>query len=286
MSYLDHIRACNAHDLANFRRFRIGGRPVGWVAHEFAERLAAFERVFQVSEDSVELAPGLDDVASRTEAVDAALRRLAKDGHIPGWRDERYPVAPPDASPLAGGPVWMHMERAAVPRFGVRAYGEHVNGFVRRSGRLHLWVARRADDKPTYPGMLDNIVAGGHPVGIGFEENLIKECWEEAGIPPALARHAVPVGTSSYVHEFDLGLKPDLQYCFDLELPEEFVSANRDGEIAEFTLWPVEQVAERVRDGFDFKFNCNLVIIDFLVRHGIIAPDHPDYVAITLGLRR
>ncbi len=44
-------------------------------------------------------------------------------------------------------------------------------------------------------------------------------------------------------------------------------------------------MTEVVRDGFDFKFNCNLVIIDFLVRHGIIEPDHPDYLAITRGLR-
>jgi len=167
----------------------------------------------------------------------------------------------------------------------VRAYGEHMNGFVRRHDGLHMWVARRAEAKQTYPGMLDNTVAGGQPVGIGVKENLIKECWEEAGIPRALAGRAVPVGTISYVYQGDGGLKPDLQYCFDLEMPEDFVPANRDGEIAEFELWPIERVAEVVRDGFDFKFNCNLVIIDFLVRHGIIEPDHPDYLAITRGLR-
>ena len=96
----------------------------------------------------------------------------------------------------------------------------------------------------------------------------------------------MPVGTISYVYQEGSGLKPDLQYCFDLELPADFVPQNRDGEIAEFGLWPIEKVAEVVRDSFRFKFNCNLVIIDFLVRHGVIAPDHPDYVAITQGLRR
>ena len=35
-----------------------------------------------------------------------------------------------------------------------------------------------------------------------------------------------------------------------------------------------------------FKFNCNLVLIDFFVRHGLIGPEDPDYVAICRGLRR
>ena len=33
-----------------------------------------------------------------------------------------------------------------------------------------------------------------------------------------------------------------------------------------------------------FKFNCSLVVIDFLIRHGHLAADHPDYEAIVLGL--
>jgi len=41
-----------------------------------------------------------------------------------------------------------------------------------------------------------------------------------------------------------------------------------------------------VRDSFEFKFNCNLCIIDFLVRHGVIDPDNePDYTALAHGLR-
>jgi hypothetical protein len=39
-----------------------------------------------------------------------------------------------------------------------------------------------------------------------------------------------------------------------------------------------------VEAGDDFKFNCALVVIDFLIRHGLIAPDHPDYVALVRGL--
>ena len=41
-----------------------------------------------------------------------------------------------------------------------------------------------------------------------------------------------------------------------------------------------------MRETFEFKYNCNLVIIDFLIRHGLIDADtEPDYVALCLGLR-
>ena len=32
------------------------------------------------------------------------------------------------------------------------------------------------------PGQLDNLIAGGQPVGLTLEQNLIKEAYEEAGV--------------------------------------------------------------------------------------------------------
>ena len=59
---------------------------------------------------------------------------------------------------------------------------------------------------------------------------------------------------------------------------------NEDGEVDAFMLWPIERVLETIRDTDQFKFNSALVIIDFLVRHGYINSDDPDYVAIVAGL--
>ena len=279
MSFLGHIRACNTHDPANFRSFKVGGVEVGWVKHGLAERLASFPRVFAVAEAEVRVVDGLDDFASRSDAVEGVLRQLAEHGPLTGWREEKYPVATHfSAAPL------MQMERAAVPLFGVRAYGVHLNGFVRGARGIEMWVARRARGKHTYPGMLDNMVAGGQPIGLGIKENLVKECGEEAAIPPELAARAVPVGAISYRQETPEGLKPDVQFVYDLELPPDFVPRNTDGEIEEFHLWPIERVAEVVHDTAAFKFNCNLVVIDFLVRHGLLGPEHPDYLEIVRGL--
>jgi hypothetical protein len=74
-------------------------------------------------------------------------------------------------------------------------------------------------------------------------------------------------------------------YCYDLELPEDFVPRCTDGEVDAFYRLPVAEVARLVRDTDEFKLNCNLVIIDFLVRHGVLSQDDPDYLPILHGLR-
>ena len=46
-------------------------------------------------------------------------------------------------------------------------------------------------------------------------------------------------------------------------------------------------VIEILRETDDFKFNVNLVLIDFLARHGLLDPDkEPDYAALIRGLRQ
>jgi isopentenyldiphosphate isomerase len=281
MSFLDRIAECNAHDLSHFRPFMVAGQRVGWVRLELQARLAGFPDVFKVDDRGITLNPRLKTFEERSTAVIAPLRALEKQGLVTGWRDEPYPINTSfTAQPL------MQMERAAIPHFGVRAYGVHMNGFVRRKDGLHMWVARRARDKPTYPGMLDNTVAGGQPIGISLADNLVKECKEEANIPASLARQAIAVGAITYCMEAPDGLKPDVQFCYDLELPDDFTPSNTDGEIDEFFLWPIARVAETVRDTREFKFNCNLVIIDFLLRHGVLPPDDPDYIDICQRLRQ
>ena len=84
------------------------------------------------------------------------LQELREDGALTGWRSESYPVLTSfHSEPLA------LVERAAAVHLGIKAYGVHVNGFVRGPSGIELWVATRSKDKPTWPGRLDHIVAGG-----------------------------------------------------------------------------------------------------------------------------
>ena len=61
---------------------------------------------------------------------------------------------------------------------------------------------------------------------------------------------------------------------------------HRDGEIVEFELMPAGEVLDRIRTTSDFKFNVNLVILDFAVRHGLLRPGDPEYLDVATGLHR
>lgn len=283
MSYLQRIQEANRYVLSDYRPFRVAGVHVGHVRHGFAERLKRWPGVFAVSADLVCLESSLDgddvDSRTRTAAVDSVLRDLHAQGDIESWYDEAFPV-----SRNWNDPPLLLMERAALPRFGVRGYGVHMNGYVREGDEIRLWVGRRASDKPSYPGKLDHLVAGGQPYGISLLENLIKECFEEAGIPRSRAALARPAGQISYAVDTGNGLRPDMIFVYDLELPADFRPVNRDGEVESFHLWTLEDVSRRIRTTTEFKFNCALVIIDFLMRVGFIAKDHAEYAEIMLML--
>lgn len=60
-----------------------------------------------------------------------------------------------------------------------------------------------------------------------------------------------------------------------------------DGEVEEFYKVSVNDVLKIVArtEGDVYKDNCNLVVLDFMVRHGVISPSTPAYLDIVRGLR-
>lgn len=279
MAFLDHIIACNTHDLSRFRPFLVDGVQLGWVRHDIATRLHDYGDVFAVTDDAVRLHPRLTTPDARSAALDTVCQSLHIEHRMPNLRGERYAVAP-----RWGSEPLLTIDRGVVSVFGVRAYGVHVNGVV---GGDRLWIAKRAVDKAVAPGKLDNLIAGGQPAGLGLMENLIKEAAEEADISETLARTARPVGVVTYCHEDRWGLKPDTMFCYDLDVPPDFEPRNTDGEIESFRRMQIDEVMALVRDTTDFKFNVNLVLLDFFIRRGWLCPDsEPDYVEIVCSLRR
>ena len=126
---------------------------------------------------------------SRPNDLSASLYQLANrmrlGGFIPGWRNEDF------AWVDQNGHKYFHLERAAFRTFGFRSMATHINGYTKQGT---LWLGRRSENKPTDPGMLDNIAAG----GIAADETpwvcARRELWEEAGVPPQIADEIEPIG--------------------------------------------------------------------------------------------
>jgi len=268
MAYADHIEALNCWNPDNFLPFVVDGIEVGRIRHDFADQLAGFPDCFVVSDKQVLLHSQLTGFEQRSDAVATVLSSLAESGAVTHLIGEMFPVLE-----AFGKPALLQIDRASVSQFGIRAFGQHLNGYVQTGDGLAMWIARRASDRRAFPGKLDQLVAGGLPHAISLTENLAKECREEADIPPELAAAAEYVGEISYCCEVAKGVRHDTIFCYDLLLPEDFTPRCTDGEVESFALMPIEKVAEIVRDTEDFKPNCNLVVIDFLQRHGFIEAD-------------
>lgn len=278
-----HVEACNnIASPAHLIPFRIGEAQVGWLGAELARALAFFPALVHFDGRGAALAGRLRGEGARTAAFETLAASLAGRGHF-RLRGEAFDVrATPD------GPVLARLDRGALPAFGVISQGVHVNGFVRRADGLHLWVGWRSQAKPVAPGQMDHVVAGGIPAGLSPAECLVKEAAEEASIPPEVAARAVPAGRVSYVMANDEGLRRDVLHCFDLELPEHVIPVPQDGEVERFALVPAAEMLRIVTAGGPggglggangVKFNVNLVLADFFLRHGLLAALAPAEVA-------
>lgn len=282
MNFLRHILACNVYDPAHFVPFLVEGRKFGQVHRGRLETLKAQAHdLLVVTDQAVSVPDSAQSFDERSRLFDVLADRLVVTGDIKEKQGELYPVA----TRFREAPVCA-LDRKLVPLFGIRAYGVHVNGYVPTPDGMKMWIGTRAKDKAVAPGKLDNVVAGGQPLGLSLIDNVVKECAEEADMPEVLARQARPTGAITYRMEQKGGMRDDVLFVYDLELSRDFVPRNTDGELDRFDLWPVEQVADRVRTTDDFKFNVNLVIIDFLMRHGLLDPQDPDYLDIAKGLRQ
>ncbi|KAL1511258.1 hypothetical protein AB1Y20_006067 [Prymnesium parvum] len=305
LDFLARVRAndCGAAAAATARRFVVGQETLGRVLPIAAHALSAFPQTFEISDEAVTLR---DDPAwssgggsasevdaalagSRSAAVSRVLNALREEGAVPmlrGWRDEAFAVRPSFYAPPR-----LVVERAAAPLFGLPSYGCFTNGFVVDRETLkptHVWLGRRAENKPTWPGLLDCVAAGGIAAGASPTKAMVEECAEEAGIPREVARGLTSAGGVSYtgLNEDRWGIKEDVLFVFDLRLDPSFEPVCTDGEMSEFRLVPIEEVADMLASSEAiFKPNVGVVMIDFLVRHGFVDPDEEGYVELLGALR-
>lgn len=211
---------------------------------------------------------------------------------VKNWRNEPWPVYGSDE-----GELLYSVERAGAGLLGVMRYGVHMTAYVKDETAKHgirVWVPRRAKDKSNYPSMLDNTVAGGLMTAEDPFECIIREADEEANLPEALMREKCKLaGTVVYLYitderaggEKDL-IYPETQWVYDIELPADVQPTPKDGEVEEFYLWTVEDIQEAMAKG-EFKPNCALVLVDFLLRRGILTTENePDFDEIVRRMHR
>ncbi len=272
---------------------RGGSGPLGYIPQWVVEKMPWGDS-WECDTNKRTVKPGpLELVPSQEELIRGTLEK-ARDSKafevLKGWRNELYPILGP-RNPLE---KIVSMERAGSALFGINTYGVHMTVYVQTEEGMKIWVPRRARNKQTYGGYLDNTVAGGLSTGEKSLECMIRESAEEASFPEDLVRSkAKACGTVSYIHIRDkraggeTGLfQPECQHVYDMEVPADVVPKPNDNEVEQFYLWTVGEVQKALAEG-QIKPNCALVLLDFFVRHGILtAENEPHYVEIVSRLHR
>jgi 8-oxo-dGTP pyrophosphatase MutT (NUDIX family) len=254
---IDAARACDPDKRLPFW-VTDAGQPLlaGSVAKAHLPALAQWPDALRLNAQGLVLTVA---AAQRTDFLAQVNHGLRAAGLITGWRDERYPL-----QPTTGGPVLATLERAAARFWGTLSFGAHCNGYQldARGRPSHLWIARRAADKATEPGMLDNLIGGGVTQGQTAAQTVVREGWEEAGLLPAQMT----------------GLVAGRRFRVARDVAEGF----QREEISVFDL--VAQALAHAAVG-DMALDAALVTLDFALRHRLLpASRHQHLQALAEGL--
>ena len=135
------------------RDFVLNGEALGKVLPKAADALKPF---LTVTDTAVAL-----DAEDATAVLKDAFDALRAQDAIPmlrGWRDEPFAIRPSFAAPARAV-----VERAAAPLLGAPAYGVFCTAYVQddSGAPAEVWLGRRSKSKPTWPGLLDSVAAGG-----------------------------------------------------------------------------------------------------------------------------
>ena len=244
---------------AGARPVTVAGRVAGWIGPAAQAAVAALPGV-HVEPEAVHFTAA---PAARL-TLDAVLRSVAQALHAAGciraWRDELLDV-------MAEGRPLARIERGAVRPLGLLTQAVHLNGWS-PDGRL--WVARRALDKSTDPGLWDTLAGGLVAAGEDLESALLRESLEEAGLPAvALAAHG-PLRTVLRMHRrLDDGYQVENVLNCDCVLAEGTAPHNLDGEVMAFRCVALPELWDMILHGA-FTLEAELAILDSL-RHRLQA---------------
>ena len=215
--------------------------------------------------------PGAGRRGSALGSDGRVARRLAAEGALPAWRDERYAVAPAFDAPMrvrararrprassACGPTRRTSTATSQATAG-RACGSRAAARRRRS----------------IPACSTTWSAAASPRARPSLETVVKEAWEEAGIAPDIARRRA--AASRRAHPARAARRPaatkrstsTTSGCRPDSCP-----SNQDGEAVDHRLRRRSTTAARLlaaTAGPDVvTADASVVTLDFLLRHGVL----------------
>lgn len=237
------------------RPLTVAGRVAGWVTEKATLHIDGMPGV-QIEDEAVHITAVTSKRLSLTHVLEKLATGLKGTGCLRGWRDELLDV-------IGEGEELAVIERAAMRPLGLLTRAVHLNAW---SPDGKMWVARRALDKHTDPGMWDTLVGGLVAAGESPDESLLRESDEEAGLQPEHLAQCTQLNTILRMHrQLPEGYQVEDVLVSDCVLDESVVPFNKDGEVSEFRLLSCEDIWDMIEQG-EFTYEAELTLLDSMRR--------------------
>jgi 8-oxo-dGTP pyrophosphatase MutT (NUDIX family) len=224
------------------------GVNLGWVSSERAQDMVAMLPGCSMDNGRLNWQTSANHPLHRSQALQNFLRHQAACGKLTGWRDEFFawwPDTPAWPHPW-NVPPFLCVERAGFRHLGMMSHAVHIHGFLPQGD---LWCGRRASNKATDPGLLDNLSAGGLTAGENPLTTALRELAEEAGLHLPGPARLRPCGTIRTQRPEPQGWHDEQLLVYALHLSGEEAPINADGEVQEFMRLSPNEVLIRMQDG-------------------------------------
>ncbi len=241
------------------------------VGHIQQKDAAFCAKSFHFIESSDTCVIRVDDHKQADTRLAVLAQTFKQTSRVRAWRDELISVV--NVSDYERKHPLALIERAMARPLAISTFAVHLNPFT-KDGRL--WVGQRAMTKSIGPGYWDNCAAG----MVASDEELIpamlRESQEEAGLNVKesdlryLARHKIsrPV-TEGWMTEHTI--------MYSMELADDVVPHNLDGEVQAFELLAPEEVVDRADHG-EFTFESSLSVLLAVAERQGMSPELENYL--------
>lgn len=279
MRFLKNIHPFKVSELGGFVKVFALGKLIGWTPRDFALKISHFNDVWLFADDGLRLNPRFTDMEARTKAVDDTFVAMADAGIVP---------AMPDYSAFGGvdwlpalahedGEITFIIKRFYYSFLGIQNHSVILNGYTGDQ----YWAAIRSQNVESAAGKLDVIVAGTIRHGETVREALIHESHDEACLSESDLREVRTIGKLHMPNINARGfLHDEWLYVFDLDLKDKKPEVGLPIEVDGFKLMTMEEVIDGIQQGDVFKEHINLVVTDFLIRHGYLDRQHEKFEEI------
>lgn len=240
------------------RPVTIAGRVGGWIGQDSINAIKHLPGI-DIEDEAAHIIPVPRQRLGINKVLASLARALADAGYIKSWRDELLDV-------IAEGNKLAELERGAFRPLGLLTQAVHLNAWTEQN---QIWIARRSLDKTTDPGLWDTLSGGLVGAGEDIHTALLRETYEEAGLPAVSLMGHSPLRMVERMHRrLSDGYQVENILVSDCIMETGTVPSNIDGEVMEFRCIDLDELWAMINNGA-FTIEAELSILDSL-QHQLI----------------